>query len=259
MIDSHCHMEQHDYDEDRDAVIQRAKAAGLKAIVTCCARPQDLELTMQMVEKYKGFVFASVGLHPEYIKDFSNEQIEDFIRTVKTNASRIVAIGEVGLDFFWVRESGWQEKERELFVRLIELAKSLKKPLLIHSREAEEECVKILEREDATNVLMHMFGANQLTKRVVENGWHISVNTIVLRSKKHGKVVRDCPIERLLLETDAPWLAPQTLGSAEKARNEPTSIKAVAEKIAEIKAMPFADVWNRCGANSVAFFKLPFK
>ncbi len=257
MIDAHCHLEQHDYDKDRDAVIERAKKAGMKAVVTCCARPQDFDKTMEMANRYKGFVFATVGLHPEYVKDFSEDQIEQFIQTIKANASRIVAIGEAGLDYFWIKEGEWRAKEQELFVRLIELAKSLHKPLVIHSREAEEECVKILEREDATKVLMHMFGANQLTKRVLENGWNISVNTIVLRSKKHGKVVRDCPIERLLLETDAPWLAPQTLGSAQKARNEPTSIRAVAEKIAEIKVLPVETVWNACGSNAIGFFKLP--
>ncbi|MEM7824291.1 MAG: TatD family hydrolase [Candidatus Aenigmatarchaeota archaeon] len=258
MIDSHCHLEQKDYDRDRDNVIERAKAAGLKAIITCCARPQDFELTMDIVKRHKDFVFATVGIHPEYIKDFSDEEIDQFINIIKQNAANIVGIGETGLDKFWIKEREWLEKQEELFVRLIELAKRLKKPLLIHSRKSEEDCVKILENEDATNVLMHMFGANHLTKRVIENGWHISVNTIVLRSKKHNKVVRDCPIERLLLETDAPWLAPQTLGSAHKARNEPTSIKLVAEKVAEIKGLPFETVWSTCGSNSIAFFKLPF-
>lgn len=256
MIDSHCHLEQHDYDKDRDDVVERAKAAGLKAVITSCARPQDFKLTLDMTSKYKDFVFATVGLHPEYIKDFSGQQIDEFIEKIETNANKFVGIGEIGLDYFWIREEDWRTKEQELFVRLIELAKRLRKPVVIHSRESEEECVKILEREDATNVLMHMFGANALTGRVVENGWHISVNTILLKSKKHGKVVRDCPIEKLLLETDAPWLAPQTLGSFQKARNEPTSIRLVAEKIAEIKRMPVEEVWKACGTNAIAFFGL---
>jgi len=257
MIDAHCHLEQHDYDKDRDAVIERAKTAGLKALVTCCAKPSDFNKTLAMVEKYNGFVFAVAGIHPEYIKEISQEEIDDFIKIVKN--SNVVGIGEAGLDFFWVREEQWRKKQEALFVQLIELAKKMKKPIVIHSREAEEQCVKILEREDATDVLMHMFGANALTQRVVDNGWHISVNAILLRSKKHNKVVRDCPLERLLLETDAPWLDPSTIGSAKKARNEPTSIKVVAEKMAEIKNMPFDTVWKACGANAASFFKLPFK
>jgi TatD DNase family protein len=116
--------------------------------------------------------------------------------------------------------------------------------------------VKILEQEDAKRVLMHMFGANQMTKRIIENGWSISMNTIVMKSKKHKKVVRDTPLENLMLETDSPWLAPEGFGSE---RNDPTAVKFVAEKIAEIKKIKFEEVWERCGKNSVKFFNLPIE
>jgi len=254
MIDSHCHLEQKDYDNDRDQVIEKCRQE-LNAVITCCAHPKDLDLTLEMVEKYKDFVFATASIHPEYIKEVSEKEKDEFLELLKQNKSKLVGIGETGLDFFWTKEDEWRKKQKELFAEMINFSKELKLPLVIHSRNSYEECVKILEQEDAKGVLMHMFGANQLAKRIIENGWSISMNTIVMKSKKHKKVVRDVPLENLMLETDAPWLAPEGFGN----RNDPTAIKFVAEKIAEIKKISFEEVWDRCGENSVKFFNLPIK
>jgi len=251
MIDSHCHLEQKDYDNDRDQVIEKCRKE-LKAVITCCAHPKDLDMTLEMVEKYKDFVFATASIHPEYIKEVGEKEKDEFLELVKQNKSKLVGIGETGLDFFWTKEEEWRKKQKELFAEMINFSKELKLPLVIHSRDSYEDCVKILEQEDAKRVLMHMFGANQLAKRIIENGWSISMNTIVMKSKKHKKVVRDTPLENLMLETDAPWLAPEGFGS----RNDPTAIKFVAEKIAEIKDISFDEVWNKCGENASQFFNL---
>ncbi|MFH8086829.1 MAG: TatD family hydrolase, partial [Candidatus Aenigmatarchaeota archaeon] len=222
----------------------------LKAIITCCAHPKDFDLTLSLVEKYKGFVFACMGIHPGYIKEISEEEKESFIEKIKLNKDRIVGIGETGLDFFWIKEENFQEKQRGLFVELINLAKELSLPLIIHAREAYEEAVKILEKENAKKVLLHMFGANHLVKRIVENGWFVSVNTIILKSKKHKKVVRDVPLERIMLETDSPWLSP--FGK----RNTPLSVKVVAEKIAEIKKVTLEEVKKVTTDSTIKFFNL---
>jgi TatD DNase family protein len=255
MIDVHCHLEQRDYDEDRDEIIEKCKKE-LKAVITSCAHPRDFDLTMQLVEKHKNFVFASCGIHPEYVKDISEREIDETIEKIKQNRDRIVAIGETGLDFYWIKEPEWQQKQKELFIRLIELAKELRKPLVIHSRNAYEETIKILEQEDAREADMHMFGDHHLAKRIVDNGWFISINTIILRSKSHKKIARDCPLERLMLETDAPWLSPKKLLEGIDEKNDPTSIKLVAEKIAEVKKIDFDEVWQKCGENAIKFFKL---
>ncbi|MEM5778626.1 MAG: TatD family hydrolase [Candidatus Aenigmatarchaeota archaeon] len=255
MIDCHCHLESHDYDKDRDEVIEKCKKE-LKAIITSCAHPRDFNLTLELTEKYKNFVFASYGIHPEYVKEVSEKEVDEFLDLLTKNKDKVVAIGETGLDFWWIREENWQKKQEELFIRLIELSKELKKPLIIHSREAYERTVRILEQEDAKEVNMHMFGDHHLTKRVVGNNWFISINTIILRSKSHKKIARDCPLEKLMLETDAPWLSPKKFLEGLEERNEPTSIKLVAEKIAEIKKTSFNDVWKICGENAIKFFKL---
>lgn len=249
MIDVHCHLEQKDYDSDREEVIKRCKQE-LKAIITSCANPKDFSLTLELVEEHKNFVFATAGIHPEYIKEITEKEKDDFLDLIQQNRSSLVGIGEVGLDYFWVKEKHWQQKQKELFIEFIGLAKKLRMPIVVHARDAFEEALAILEQEDAGNVLMHMFGENSLTKRLIEDNYFVSVNTILLRSKKHKKIVRDMPLELLLLETDAPWLGLQ-------GRNEPMSIRLVAEKIAEIKGLNFQEVWLGCGKNAVEFFKLP--
>jgi TatD DNase family protein len=259
MIDVHCHLEQNNYDNDRDQVVEKCKME-LKAVITSCANPNDFEKTMQIADRYKGFVFASCGIHPEHVKDFSQNQIDGFIETIKQNKDKIVAVGEIGLDYFWVKEPDLQQKQRELFAQLIAMAKEIGKPIVVHTRDAHEDVVRILESEGANEVDMHMFGDHRMAKRVVDNGWFISMNTIVMRSKGHRKIARDCPLERLMLETDAPWLGLDkdgAISSPAEVRNDPTSVKKVAEKIAEIKAVGFEDVWKRCGENAINFFKLP--
>ena len=152
---------------------------------------------------------------------------------------------------YWARE-----KQKQLFIQLINLAKELGKPLVIHSREVWEETLKVLDDNDAKRVMMHMWGNHQLLDRIIDNGWSVSMNTIVLRSKKHRKIARDIPIEKLLLETDSPWLAPERLTRGKEVRNDPRAIKTVAEKVAEIKKLPFEDVWKTCGQNAIKFFNL---
>jgi len=250
MIDCHCHLEQRDYDKDRDEVIERCKKE-LRAVITCCAHPNDFDFTMDIVEKYRNFVFATVSIHPIHIKEINEKQRDEFFDRVKQNKDNIIGVGETGLDFL-IEENEWKEKQKELFVKFIYLAKELNKPVIIHARKAFAETIEILENYKVKHVLMHFFSAKELLERVKNNGWFISVNTALLTSKKINKIVRDMPLERIMLETDSPWLG---FGK----RNEPLSIKQVAEKISEVKKLDFDFVWKQCGKNAVRFFKLPIK
>ena len=258
MIDVHCHLEQEDYSKTRDEVIKKCKKE-LKAVITSCAHPKYFDITMEMVDNHKNFIFASFGIHPEYVKEVSGKEIDDFLELINENKERVTAIGETGLDYWWTKETEWQMKQKELFIQFIELSKEIKKPLVIHCRDAFEDIIRILEENDAREVNMHMFGKHNLVNRIMENGWYISMNTIILRSKSYGKVIRDCPLERLMLETDAPWLAPQQLIEGIKSINDPTSIKLVAKKIAEIKELSFKEIWRKCGENAIKFFRLPIE
>jgi TatD DNase family protein len=248
MIDVHCHLEQPDYDSDREQVIENCKQQ-LKAIITSCAHPKDFDLTMQLVEKYKGFVFATVAIHPEFIKEISEREKEEFFSLVRKNREKIVGIGECGLDFK-IEEEDWREKQKELFLESISLAKELKMPLVIHAREAFAEAIEILEKNGAKDVLMHFFSAKELLEKIIENGWFISVNTTLLTSKKIKKIVRDMPLEKIMTETDSPWLG------QEGKRNDPSSVKLVIQKIAEIKKVEKEEVDKITTENAIKFFNL---
>ena len=255
MIDSHCHLEQRDYDKDRDSVIKKCKE-NLKAVISSCANPKDLKLTLKLVKKYKNFVFTTIGIHPEYIKNISEGEKEDFMDEIRKNKDKIVGIGEVGLDFNWVKEPEWKDKQRKWFSDFIALSKELDLPLVIHSRDAHEDVIKILEEHQCERVLLHMWGDHKFSNVIIDNGWFVSMNTIILKSKSYRKVVKNLPIENLMLETDSPWLHPKSLGTGKKVRNDPTSIKIVAKKMAELKKLDFERVWEVCSNNSINFFRL---
>jgi len=248
MIDVHCHLEQKDYDKDRDEIIEKCKKE-LKAVITCCCHPDDFDLTMEMVEKYKNFLFATVSIHPEYIKEVNEEIVENFFKKIEENKEKIVGIGETGLDFI-IEEPEWREKQKELFVKFIDLAKNLNLPLVIHARKAFKEAIEVLERSGAKNVLMHFFTQKDLLPKIIENGWSISVNTTLLSSKNIKKIVRDLKIEKIMTETDSPWLGPNGQ------RNDPRSIKLVVEEISRIKKMKIEEVDKITTQNAIEFFKL---
>ncbi|OYT42576.1 MAG: hydrolase TatD [Candidatus Aenigmarchaeota archaeon ex4484_224] len=257
MIDVHCHLEQKDYEKDLDEVIKRAKENGLIAIITSCAHPKDFERTMEIVERYKNYVFASVGIHPEYIKELKENEIDNFLDLIKENKDKIVSIGEIGLDYYWIKEKEWQEKQKELFRKMINFAKEIKKPITVHIRNACEDCLKILEEENAKKVHLHMFMCHKFVDKVKENGWYVSINPVILRNKNHKKIAKKMPLERIMLETDAPWNSPKRILEGIYERNEPIAVKVVAEKIAEIKKISFEEVERQTDLNAIEFFKLP--
>lgn len=261
MIDSHCHLEQKDYEKDLDEVMEKCKKAGLKAVITSCANPKDFQRTLDILEKHKGFVFVTVGIHPQYVKELSDEDIDALIDKIKENDDRIVGIGEVGLDYAWIKEPEFREKQKELFIKFIKLSKELNKPLVIHAREALEETLTILDEQNASDVMLHMWGGHNLMDKVNALGYYVSMNSIIMRSKSYRKVVKKIPLNKLMLETDAPWMAVKEAEDGyvidTKARNDSTTIKLTAEKIAELRNIKFDEIWEQCGKNSVLFFKLP--
>ena len=249
MIDVHCHMEQKDYNSDRDKVIEDCKKH-LDAIITSCANPLDLEITLRLVKKYKGFVFATLGIHPSHIDDVSDDDKQKFTEFIKNNSDKFIAIGEVGLDYHWIKDERLRKAQREMFSEFIELAKQMKKPLVVHTRNAIEDTLRILEEHHAKDVHIHLYGDRTHLKRIMDNEWKISVGPILLKSKTYKKIVRDTPIENIMLETDSPWFGENG------ERNTPCAVKKVAEKIAEIKGITFKEVDKITTKNARKFFQI---
>jgi len=250
MIDCHCHLEQKDYDKDRDKVIGECRKK-LKAVITSCASYNDLDLTLEIAKKHKGFVFCSLGLHPEYIKDIDEDKKKEYIKQIIKNRDKISAIGEIGLDYFWIKESEWQEKQKEMFIEFIKLAIKLNLPIIVHSRDAMSDTIEILEKENmkGKKVLMHLFGEKEFLSRIIENGWMVSIGPGILKSKGIRKVARDAPLKNLMLETDSPWF-----GFGE--RGTPLNVFKAAEKVAESKKLSFEEVEKQTDLNTINFFNI---
>ena len=189
MIDVHCHLTQPDYDRDRDKVIEECKKE-LKAIITSSPHPRTFKLALEISKEYRGFIFTSLGIHPIYIDKLKQEDIDEAIDFISQNKDSIVAVGEVGLDYYYVKDKELQRKQQELFRRMIKLALKLNLPLVIHTRDTDET-IDILEQESAKNVLMHLFTIKSSLPRVIDNGWNISVGPSVMRSKTIRKIARD--------------------------------------------------------------------
>jgi len=252
MIDCHCHLEQKNHDKDRDNIIEKSKKE-LRAVVTCAAHPKDIKLTIELTKKHKGFIFAALGIHPTYIKEITESEIEKAIEEIKNNKDDIVAIGETGLDFHWIKEQEYIKKQEILFKKLIQLAKEINKPLIIHSWDATKEVINILEIEGmkGKKILMHLLSDKKVIQKVVENGWFISIGPGIKKSKDIRKIARDMPLNRILLETDSPWFKQkgQEYGT-------PLNVKMAAEKIAEIKKTTIEELEKQTDLNAIEFFNL---
>lgn len=248
MIDVHCHLESKEYDADLEQVMSKCRKE-LKAVITSCAHPRDFQKSLALVKKYPKFVYMTIGFHPSYIKEITDKLLDSYLDLVEKNKGFISGIGECGLDYYWVKEPELREKQKELFLEHIEVARNMNLPLVIHSRDAEMECLDLLELQNAKKVLLHFFSEKNLVEKVIKLGYFISVNTAIFKSKGLRKIVKEVPIEKIMTETDAPWL-----GNGD--RNTPLSIRKVIKKIAEIKKMEVEETDRITTNNAINFFNL---
>jgi TatD DNase family protein len=248
MIDIHAHLCFGDYDKDMDQVISKCKQE-LSAVIVGSARYDEGLKVLALAKKYPKFLFPTLGYHPV---EGGNEP-EKIMQLIKSNSKKIVGIGEVGLDYHWEKDIKKQEAQKEIFSKFIEMAKKLKKPLVIHSWGAESECFETVKDLDVA-VVFHCFsGTRELAKEIVARGFYISVSTMVLFSKNIRKIARDTPLDNILLETDSPFLSPN---KEQDRRNYPWNIKLSAKKIAELKRLDAADILQKAKENAIHVFGL---
>lgn len=258
-VDTHCHLDDTKYENDRDAVVKKAKEAGVKYIVNIGTTVETSKKSIELAEKYEE-VFASVGIHPHY----SDEVTEDVFLELENLAKnkKVVAIGETGLDYH--RNISSAVKQEEVFRRLIQLAYKISLPLILHCRDGEMDLLKILKEEDAQEIggVLHCFsGDKELLQECLSMGFYIAVGgavTFPVKSSRNRLVeaVKEIPLDRLLIETDAPYLAPQ---SHRGERNESAYICDIAKKIASIKNIRLEDVERKTFINAQCVFKIGIK
>lgn len=248
-IDSHCHPYFEHFDSDRDAVIKRAHVAGVeKMIVVGCDNITNRK-TLELCERYD-FMYAVLGIHPTELQDLTDEELN----FIKTNRDKIVGIGECGLDFFHNKFSA--DEQAEAFRKQIRLAKELDLPVVVHSRDAAEETLKILTEEDAKKVLMHCYSYDfEFGKKIWDRGYYTSFSGILTypTAKNVREAAAKGPLELFMVETDCPFLTPQAQRGK---RNEMMFVVEVGEQLAELRSEKKEKISEYTLRNTKAFFQV---
>lgn len=252
-IDTHVHLNADQYDEDLKEVINRALESNVTKMIVIGFDRKTIERAMVLAEQYD-FIYAVVGWHPVDAIDCTEEDLR-WIEELAMH-KKVVGIGETGLDYHWDKSP--KNIQQEVFRKQIRLAKKVKLPIIIHNREATEDVLRILKEEDAQEVggVMHCFGGSVETAREsIAMNFMISLGGPVTfkNAKKPKEVAEAISLEHLLIETDAPYLAPHPYRGK---RNEPSYVPLVAEEIARLKGISIEEVANATTKNAEQFFKL---
>lgn len=253
LFDTHVHLNAQQFNDDLEEVIDRAQAEGVtKMVVVGFDRP-TITKAMELCERYE-FLYASVGWHPVDAIDMTTEDLE-WLRELSAHP-KVVALGEMGLDYHWDKSP--KDVQQEVFRKQIQLAKEVKLPIIIHNREATRDVVQILKEEGAEEVggIMHCFsGSAETAMECVKLNFYISLGGPVTfkNAKKPKEVAETVPLERLLIETDCPYLAPHPYRGK---RNEPGYVKLVAKQIAEIKDLTYEEVAKATTENAKKLFDI---
>ncbi len=258
-VDSHCHIDGEQFDADRDEVVRRAKDAGVKMMLTVgTGNPHDgeIERAVKCAEKYEN-VFASVGVHPHDAKLY-DDKAEMRLITTTDKSSKVIAWGEIGLDFYY--DQSPRDLQIKIFRRQIKIAKDLNLPIIIHSRDADDETVEVLTEEcsgaDFRGGIMHCFGGTaQMAEDLIKIGFLISFagNVTFKKAENLRDAARIVPLEKLLIETDCPFLAP--IPNRGK-RNEPAFVVHTARFLADFYDIELEKVAAQTTRNFTDFFKI---
>jgi TatD DNase family protein len=277
LIDTHCHLEMDEFNVDREAVIQRARDAGIEAMITIGSDMEGNIGGLKLSEKYD-FIYSSVGIHPHDAKDFTEDifnQIKEWVTKCKMqNAEcgmeylnskshaphsairtpKIVAIGEIGLDYHY--DNSPREIQKNVFIRQIQYAKESNLPVIIHSREAKKDTLEIIRESGVNKGVLHCFsGDMEMAEKAMAIGFYISIaGPVTFKNAKRTKeIAKAIPDDYLLIETDAPYLTPEPLRGR---RNEPSYIVHTAKAIAELRGITLEDISRITTLNAKRLFKI---
>jgi TatD DNase family protein len=253
LIDTHAHLSKKEYSFDLDAVIKKAAAAGVEKIISCGFDVQSSLGSLEIAEKYPN-VFAALGVHPHDAEKITAEELVRIM--VEVSDPRVKAIGEIGLDHY--RSLSSPESQKTLFRAFLKMAVEAGKPVIIHSREAGDDVLEILaDFQEIKKIVFHCFPADPaLADKVLARGYFISfTGTITFKnaSAELRKIVETVPLDRVMLETDCPYLAPQEQRGQ---RNEPAFIVSIARKMAEIRKMSYEEICRITSENAGKFFDI---
>lgn len=248
MIDTHCHLDSQAYDADLECVIAEARSAGVRQIIIPGAFGGDLPKARDIAHRYEDIYFAA-GIHPCELDSFDRELLAEFARDRKC-----VAIGECGLDYFRLPDSeveAYKSRQKEIFIAQIDLALDLDKPLIVHVREASNDAFEILKNYPDLRGVLHCFNADRILLGLKNFYYGIGGVCTFKNARRLVEVLPLVPLDRLLLETDAPYLTPHPHRGT---RNEPKYIPLIAEKIAEILSLTSTEIHTISTQNAYRLF-----
>lgn len=235
LIDTHAHI---DMLSDTEGAVRNAFENNVKKIIVPCAYPADIDKIYQLTEQYDN-VFGLLGVHPSEVKDW-NDNLICKIKELAQN-KKIVGIGEIGLDYYW--DKSFNDLQKEVFIKQIKLANELNLPICIHDREAHKDCFDILkEYNKNSTIVMHCFsGSVEFARECIKEGWYLALGGVVTfkNAIKMKEVAVDVPLEKLMLETDCPYLTPVPYRGKE---NRPAFVKYVAEEIAKLRGISVEEI-----------------
>lgn len=252
IFDSHAHYDDTQFDKDREDLLSELQENGVIGILNMSSDYDSISKTIELTEKYD-FIYGAVGIHPSDARDFTDNVKGEIIKLIKRK--KILAIGEVGLDYYW-EDNPSKEIQKKVLEDQYEIARKASVPIILHDRDAHGDIMEIFRKNnDVTSVFHSYSGSPEMAKEIIELGGYIGVSGVVTfkNSKKLPDVVKETPIERILIETDAPYMSPEPNRGK---RNRSDYLYSVAEKIAEIKGITKKEVLLKTSNNIKRILKI---
>lgn len=247
-VDVHAHLNEEIFDKDRNEILKNCKEKEI-FVINCSGDKKGNKKSLELLD-YPN-VKVCLGIYPVQTAEMRDSEFFDELNFIEKNKDKISGIGEVGLDFHWIKDKKKQEKQIERFKEIIWMANKNKLPLNVHSRKAEKETIEILSESAKVPVIIHCFGGSlTLANEGIKSGFYFSIPPIIIRSNSFKALARKIPITQLLTETDSPYLGPT------KERNTPENIPIVVKQIAEIKEIDFLKAQKQLLKNAQKVFNI---
>lgn len=251
MIDTHTHINCID-DFPIDEILKNASDNGVEKLIVPSAYASDIDIVAELASKYEN-VYGLLGVHPSEVKDWTDDLIDKIKECAKS--PKIVGIGEIGLDYYW--DKSFNDLQKDVFIKQINLANELNFPISVHDREAHKDSFDILTEFNKNSiVIMHCFsGSVEFMHECVKQGWYIAIGGVVTfkNAIKMKEVAKEVPLDKLLIETDAPYLTPVPYRGK---TNQPAYVKYVAEEIANLRNTSFEEIDEQTTKNAKLVFKI---
>ena len=252
LVDTHTHLNDDKFADDVPDAVARARAAGVRRCINMGDTLASSKKAVELAHAYEG-LFAGVGIHPEEARELTADDDAQLAKWAEDE--KVVCIGEIGLDYYWVKDEPTRELQRRIFIHQLDLARQLHLPVCIHDRDAHADTLAILKKEgQGIPTVLHCYsGSVEMAREFLKIGCYLGTDGPLTfkNASKLLNVIRDMPLGRLLVETDAPYMAPVPMRGK---RNEPAFVRFIAEKVAELRSMTLADVARATTTNAEAIY-----